>query len=131
MPAEHAVDTHNRIIITTWTGEVVDNDLVKALSDYHLTLRGKASYASFDEIVDFSQASHYHLSISGIQRLVEIAAATDVPGTRTKLAFVVKAPVAYGLARMYQTYRSLIPAGSKILRIFRTYDEALRWVVTR
>jgi hypothetical protein len=59
---------------------------------------------------------------------VEIATAADVRGVKTKLAIVVTTPVAYTLARMYQVYRSFIPGSSKILRIFRTYDDARHWV---
>lgn len=128
MPVEHTIDANKKLIITTWSGEVADGDLIKALSAYQLTIKNRPEYATFDEIVDFSKGSHYHLSISGIQRLVEIATATDVRGTKTKLAIVVTTPVAYTLARMYQAYRNFIPGGSKILRIFRTYDEARHWV---
>ena len=128
MPAEHIIDAKKKLIITTWSGEAADGDLVKALSAYQLTIKSLSEYATFDEIVDFSKASQFYLSISGIQRLVEIATATDARGAKTKLALVVTTPVAYSLARMYQAYRSFIPGGSKILHIFRTYDEALHWV---
>jgi hypothetical protein len=128
MPAEHTIDANKKLIITTWSGEVADSDLIKALSAYQQTIKSRPEYAAFDEIVDFSKGSEYHLSVSGIQRLVQIATATDVRGTKTKLAIVVTTSVAYSLARMYQTYRSFIPGGSKILRVFSTYDAALKWV---
>jgi hypothetical protein len=128
MPAEHKIDADKKLIVTTWTGEVFDSELIKALSAYQQTIRNRPEYATFNEIVDFSKGSHYHLSISGIQRLVEIATATDVRGTKTKLAIVVNTPLAYTLARMYQIFRELRPGGSKILRVFHTYDEASNWV---
>ena len=109
-------------------GEVFDGDLIKALSAYQQSIKSRPEYATFDEIVDFSEGSHFHLSISGIQRLVQIATATDARNTQTKLAIVVTTPVAYTMARMYQVYRSFIPGSSKILRIFRTYDDARNWV---
>ena len=112
-------------------GEVFDGDLIKALSAYQQSIKSRPEYATFDEIVDFSEGSHFHLSISGIQRLVQIATATDARNTQTKLAIVVTTPVAYTLARMYQVYRSFIPHSSKILRIFKTYDEARDWVENR
>ncbi len=127
MPAEHKIDENKKLIVTAWTGEVADDALIKALTAYQATVK-KPEYAGFDEIVDFSRGDHYHLSISGIQRLVEIATAGDARGMKPKLAIVVTTPLAYSLARMYQAYRSLIPHGSKILRIFRTFDEALAWV---
>ena len=128
MPAEHTIDAKKKLIITTWSGEVADGDLIKALSTYQLTIKNRPEYAAFDEIVDFTKGTHYHLSMSGIQRLAEIAAATDARGAKTRLAIVVTAPVAYTLARMYQAYRSFFPGGSKVLRIFRTYGEARHWV---
>jgi hypothetical protein len=128
MPAEHTIDANKKLILTTWSGEVADGELIKALSAYQLTIKNRPEYASFDEIVDFSKGTHYHLSMSGLQRLVEIATVADARGAKTKLAIVVTTPVAYTLARMYQVYRSFIPGASKILRIFRTYDEARHWV---
>jgi hypothetical protein len=130
MPAEHTIDANNNLIITTWTGEVADSDLIKALSAYLLTIKNRPEYATFDEIVDFSKGSHFHLSVSGIQRLVELATATDARGTKTRLAIVVNTPIAYTLAQMYQIFRSYIPSGTKILRVFRTYDEARKWIET-
>ena len=130
MPAEHKIDADKKLIITTWTGEVEDGALIKALSAYQHTIKSRPEYATFDEIVDFSKGSHFHLSISGIQRLVEIGATTDARDTKTKLAIVVTTPVAYTLARMYQVYRSFIPSASKILRVFKTFDEARNWIAS-
>jgi hypothetical protein len=127
MPAEHKIDADQKLIITTWTGEVFDNELIKALSAYQQTIKSRPEYATFDEIVDFSKGEHFHLSISGIQRLVEIAATADAR-VKTKLAIVVNTPVAYGLARMYQVYRSFIPSATKVLRVFKTFDEAHEWI---
>jgi hypothetical protein len=131
MPAEHHIDESKRLIVTGWTDEVEDSALIRALSAYQQTIKSRTEYEAFDEIVDFSRATHYHLSISGIQRLVEIAAAADARGARTKLAIVVNTPVAYSLARMYQAYRSIMPGSLKILRVFRTYPEALLWIEER
>ncbi len=128
MPAQHTTNENKGLIITTWTGEVNDSALIKALSDYQRTIRSNPDHAGFDEIVDFSHAGPYHLTISGIQRLVAIATAGDVRGAKTKLAIVVTSQVAYGLARMYQAYRSFVPGGTKLLRIFKTQEEALVWV---
>lgn len=128
MPAEHKIDTNRKLIVTVWMGEVADDELIKALTAYQRTIKSRPEYAVLDEIVDFSKGNNYHLSISGIQRLVELAASTDIPGTKTKLAIVVNTPVAYALARMYQTYRGFIPSGTKILRVFRTYDDACTWI---
>ena len=128
MPAEHKIYVDQKLIITTWTGEVEDGALIKALSAYQQTIKSRPEHASFDEIVDLSEGSHFHLSISGIQRLVEIAATADARGVKTKLAIVVNTPVAYSLARMYQVYRSFIPGASKVLRVFKTFDEAHDWI---
>jgi hypothetical protein len=128
MPAEHKIDTNIRCIITTWSGEAADRALIEALAVYQRTIKSRPEYATFDEIVDFSNASNYDLSVSGIQRLVELGSTTDAPGTRTKMAIVVTTPVAYGLARMYQAYRGFMPHGSKVLRVFRTNEDARNWV---
>jgi hypothetical protein len=78
--------------------------------------------------VDFSTTSGFSLSSDGVRILVQKAAAMDVQGVKTKLAIIVSIPVAYGLGRMYEMYRSLVPNNSKEVRVFKNYRDALEWI---
>lgn len=128
MPALHKIDNDVKLITTIWSGQAVDNELIDALTKYQQDIKSQPDYRSYNEIVDFSKASDFKLSTAGIRRLVQIAADSDVQGVKTKLAIIVSLPIAYGLARMYETYRSLAPSADKEVRIFRNYSEALEWI---
>ena len=126
MPAEHRIDTDNSIIVTTWSGEASDSDLIDSLTRYQQEIRDRADHHTYDEILDFSQADGFSLTTDGIRRLAQLSVANEVAGVRTRLAIVVASTLAYGLGRMYE---SLLE--SEILstvKSFRTADEARQWL---
>jgi hypothetical protein len=69
MPAEHRIDTENRIIVTTWTGEACDHGLVAALDRYLQEVRSRDDHHTYDEILDFSHAGEFSLTTDGIRKL--------------------------------------------------------------
>jgi len=128
MPALHRIDEHARLIVTTWSGEATDRELIDALRRYQQDIRSRPNYHGFNEIVDFSGASDYRLSTEGLRMLVKVAAEGDVQGLKTRLAIVVGSPFAYGLARVYEAYRTLVPSLHKEVHVFRNYGEAVEWM---
>jgi hypothetical protein len=127
MPAEHTVDHDFKLIVTTWSGEAHDEDLIEALAKYHREIR--SHYYAYDEILDLTGVSRYRLSTSGIRRLAHMSVDADVQGVKTRLAIVVSSSLAYGLGRMYVAYRDLVPGGVKEVNIFKDYGEAQEWIV--
>ncbi len=129
MPVQHSIDHSTKIITTTWSGEAADIELIEALLKYQQNIKNQSEFCSFSEIVDFRTVSVFKLSPEGLLRLAQIAAGTDVPGVKTKLAIVVSKPVAFGFGRMYEAYRSLIPhIGGKEVRVFKDINDALEWI---
>lgn len=128
MPAEHKIDDDHKIIYTTWHGVASDRDLIESFTIYREDIRMKPQYRSYDEIVDFSEATNFELTVDGIIKLVQIAGNTDMQGITTKLAIIVSVPIAFGLGRMYGAYRSMVPGASKIVRVFRSHNEADKWM---
>jgi hypothetical protein len=128
MPVLHKIDDEAKLITTIWSGDANDNELSDALADYQQNIKSLPLYASYNEILDFSGASNFSLSSEGIKKLAYMASMNDPPGVKTKLAIVVNKPIAYGLARMYQIYRSLLPSGSKEVRVFKNYQDCLEWI---
>ena len=128
MPAQHKIDNNKRLITTIWLGEAVDGELIDALTKYQREIKSQPDYFSYNEIVDFSQASSFKLSTQGIMTLAHIATNADIQGVKTKLAIVVNNSLAFGLGRMYVTYRSLAPRGIKDARVFMSYHDALEWI---
>ena len=128
MPARHIIDDQKKLITTIWSGAAIDSDLIAALCKYKEEIIMKGGYHSYNEILDFTGVDNYKVTVEGIKQLAQIAVSTDVAGIKTKLAIIVTKPVAFGLGRMYQTYRSLMPGEGKEVCIYRTHREALEWV---
>ena len=128
MPAEHTIDHEKKRITTVWTGEATDRDLIASLTKYQQEIKGLPVYSSYDEILDFSTTSSFMLSADGIKKLAQIAVNTDVAGVRTRLAIIVNKPVAYGLARMYAAYRSLVSERGKDVRVYMNCRDAVEWL---
>jgi hypothetical protein len=130
MPALHKVDKSAKLLITTWSGEATDSEFIDAFSKYQQEIRSQPDYSSYNEILDLSKVSAFRLSTAGIRILGQMGAKTDLPGVTTRLAIIVSSPVAFGLARMYEAYRSLLPGVSKEVRVFMNYSEAFTWAGT-
>jgi len=128
MPAQHNIDNNRRLITTLWFGEAVESELIEALTKYQQDIKSQPDYFTYNEIVDFGQASSFKLSTQGIMTLAHLATNTDSQGVKTKLAIVVNNSLAYGLGRMYVTYRSLVPRGRKDVGVFMGYYDALEWI---
>jgi hypothetical protein len=128
MPAIHKINHKLKLIITTWTGVAVDHELSAALLKYQQDIKNQPDLRSYNEIVDFSEASSFKLTPEGITKLASIAAKRDVKGIKTKLAIIVCIPLAYGLGRMYEIYRSLVPNSFKEVGVFKNYQDALAWL---
>ena len=128
MPALHKIDDGMKLITTIWSGEASDAELVNALIRYQQDIKSLPVYHSYNEIADFSGAGAFKLSADGLRKLVQIATESDVRGVKTKLAIIVSEPVAYGLARMYEAYRTFKANASKEVRVFRNYSNALKWI---
>ena len=128
MPVQHKIDDDAKLITTIWSGNADDNELSDALAKYQQNIKSLPRYASYNEIVDFSGASNFSLSAEGIKKLAYMASMNDTQGVKTKLAIVVNRPLAYGLARMYEIYRSLLPSDSKEVRVFKNYQDCLEWI---
>ncbi|MEH6471167.1 MAG: hypothetical protein V7752_07950 [Halopseudomonas sp.] len=128
MPAIHSIDNHAKIILTIWEGEAVDADLIDAIENYQQQVQNDPDYLGYNEVVDFSDVTKIKLTSAGIKNISRIAAKSDRSETQTRLAFIVSSKLAFGLARMYETYRSF-GQKNKEVRVFRNKDDAYEWVL--
>lgn len=128
MPAQHRIDNHNKVIITTWSGEATDRALFDAMTKYLQDIKNQPEYHSYSEIADFSKTSVFHVSDSGITKIARLMADNDAEGGKTKLAIVINVPPEYDLGRMYEIYRS-VSAANRIVRVFSSHAEAFEWVI--
>lgn len=128
MPAKHHIDDNNKLIITTWAGKVTDSEIIQTYLDYLKNIKTLSPYHAYDEIADFSKAIEINLTVDGIKKLGEIASGSDREDVKTKLAIIVNSNLAFGLARMYQVYRSFSPNANKETRVFKKENDALEWI---
>lgn len=128
MPAIHRIDDKAQLIITTWEGDATDVEFINAIKKYQTDIQNHPDYIHFNEVVDLTYISGMKLSTEGIKNIGKIAAATDNLEINRKLAIIVNSNLAFGLARMYETYRSLTSNSHKEICVFKNRDEAFAWV---
>ncbi len=128
MPAKHHIDTKAQLLITTWEGDAIDIDFINAIKKYQKDIQSNSDYHSFNEIVDLTKVTGMKLTTGGIKNIGSIASSTDKGGVNTKLAIIVSSNLAFGLARMYEAYRSFSKESTKIVRVFRKESDAFEWV---
>ena len=128
MPAKHNIDSKNKLITTTWSGEASDDELIDAITKYQREIKGNPDCLVYNEIVDFSRVKGLKITTKGITRIGQIAVKTDQLDIETKLAIIVSSSLAYGLARMYAIYRNFTPNNNKQIRIFKKMRDAHEWI---
>lgn len=128
MPVSHEIDHINQRIVTQWLGHVTDHEMIQAYQEYLKNIKTLRQYIAFDEVVDFSQAGEFKLTVEGIKKLGELASSQDRQDITTRLAIIVHSKLAFGLARMYLTYRSFSPSAHKETRVFKQQQAALEWL---
>ena len=128
MPANHYIDNKRQLIITTWEGEAHDIEFIEAIKKYQKDIQNHPDYIHFNEIVNLSGVTRYKLTTEGIKTIGQIASSTDKTDANRKLALIVNSTLAYGLARMYEAYRSFSRKAQKEISIFRNEKDAFEWI---
>ncbi|MDH5485240.1 MAG: STAS/SEC14 domain-containing protein [Gammaproteobacteria bacterium] len=128
MPAKHYINEDAQCITTVWRGDATVAGLTTALQTYQLEIKGKAEYMAYNELLDFSDIKSINIQVKDLRRLGSLAVKKDSPEIITRLAIVVSTTFIFGLVRMYQTYRSLMPSSTKELRVFKNKTDAENWL---
>jgi len=128
MPAIHKVDSKAKLLITTWEGEAHDVEFIEAIKKYQNDIQNHPDYINYNEVVDLSNVTGMKLTPEGIKAIGRIASTTDHNEINRKLAIIVSSIFAFGLARMYEAYRSFSKNANKEIRVFKTEKDAFEWV---
>ena len=128
MPANHYIDNKRQLIVTTWEGEARDIEFIEAIKKYQKDIQNHPDYINFNEIVNLSGVTRYKLTTEGIKAIGQIASSTDKSDVNSKLAIIVNTTFAYGLARMYDAYRSFSKKSQKKINIFKNEKDAFEWI---
>lgn len=83
----------------------------------------------YNELVDMSQVDSIDLpSVDRVRELASLSAAMDNRSSASRFGIVAPTPIAFGLGRMYEAYRSLDDRSTKEVRVFRSREEALKFL---
>ena len=131
MPAIHQIDTHAKLLITAWEGDAIDIDMIEAIKKYQDTILCNSDYYDFNEILDLTKVTAMKLTTDGLRNISSIASRTNINRVDAKLAIIVSSNIAYGLARMYVTFRSFSLNSTKEIRIFKNTESAIEWLLKK
>ena len=79
----------------------------------------------FSQVLDFRQITALEIGPEDVRQLAQ----RNIFSPRSRRAFVVKDDLQFGLARMFEIHREL--KGETGIRVFRTFDEAMDWIMVR
>lgn len=129
MPIHHRIDHARRLVIAEGLGEVTDQDIF----GYQRDVWSRPDVTGYHELVDMSAITSLPTppEAGRMRDLASLSAKTDVPHPGARLAIVAGNDLAYGLAQMYAAYRSINPQSTKQVEVFRSLDDALRWLVPK
>ena len=119
MPVSYAIDKQKRLVVTCAWGACTAED---ALEFRRQILKDEDFDPSFAQLADFSAVTTIDITPGEVRML----AGVNVFSPDSRRAIVVEGQLAFGLARIFETLRSL--RGDRYTRVFHTRDEALDWI---
>jgi hypothetical protein len=125
MPIAYRVDHEVGLVVAAGQGILTDADVF----GYQRDVWSRPDVTGYNELIDMTQVTQFAVpSADRVRDLARLAARMDDTGSRTRLAVVASTDVAFGLGRMFQSYRQLDRRGTKEMAIFRTMEEALTFL---
>ena len=123
MPAFYRIDKQKRLIVSTASGVLTLDDVLKQQQQL---LKDSDFDPSFSQLVDFDDVTEVAVATDDVRRMAEKS--IFEPGTRRALV-AQKSDVAFGLSRMFEILRNL--KGDEGVRAFRDRKQALTWLFSR
>jgi hypothetical protein len=121
MPIAYTIDHAQRLVTASGHGALTGDDIF----GYQQEVWSRPEVAGYDELVDMTHVEQIDLrSVDHIKQLAELSASMDATATQSKLAIVAPGDYAFGLGRMYESYRRLEGRTTKRIGVFRSMAEA-------
>jgi hypothetical protein len=121
MRVDRKVDEVERLVTLTVTGELADPELLELAIGVENDPEVKPD---FSLLVDLRDADGRNVTSAGVRELAKRPFALSPTSRR---AIVVPTDLSFGMARVYEALRE---AHGGAIRVFREYEEAVRWVTT-
>ncbi len=106
------------------TEQIDVDDIIFALDDFY------RSRVTKYVIWDLNNGGDPDLTTDGMQRIIHYSKDKDAVRPNGKSAIVTDNDRFYGLSRMFETYAEMAPNLPLVFRVFRTIEEAKRWLFT-
>ncbi|HKR30393.1 MAG TPA: hypothetical protein VJT08_07945 [Terriglobales bacterium] len=116
MPVSVRVDRAKKLVVTTYTGQVTNEDVVQQIAEIERNLPYDGEYCA---ITDFTQVTHFDISSDQIRLVAE----SKSPLEKARRVMVAPSDVAYGTSRMFQM---LAGRTRPNISVVRTLDEAYK-----
>jgi hypothetical protein len=127
MPIDYRVEKDRRLVVAEGRGLVTADELIQ----YQQDAWSRPDVAGYDELVDMTGVEGFlEPTRDSLRGIADLAARMDTPGTTTRLAIVAPQDLAFGLGRMYEAYRGLHERSTKQVAVFRSLEEAVRWLAS-
>ena len=122
MPSSYVIDKERKLVITTAWGDCSADDVLEFRKQ---VLKDRDFDPSFSQLADFTGVTKVDVSPDEVRML-----ATKSPfSTQSRRALVADNQVIFGLSKMFGILRNL--RGEKLIRVFRTRNEALDWLLEK
>jgi hypothetical protein len=125
MGIEYQIDKERRMVLAQGRGVVAPADVFA----YQREVWSRPEVAGFNELFDMSEVERLvPPSKESVRDLADLSAGMDSSGCSSRFAIVAPEDLAFGIARMYETYREFDPRSTKEVAVFRSKAAALKWL---
>jgi hypothetical protein len=120
MPFNSVIDARRHLVVTTATGDATGDEGLACC----LELKARSDFdPAFDQLLDFSNANRFDATAGQLRKI----AAQPLFTRTSRRAIVATNPAIFGVARMFEAYRSISDLGEHIM-VFSDMSEALKWL---
>ena len=120
MSFTYHIDEERKLVICIGSGVVTADDIARYRTALHTD---PAFNPDFGQLSNFTQVTRFRLD----HTTVRAEAGLSRFSPRSKRAAVVSSQEAYGMMRMFMSYRESL-GGEEQMSVFNTMDEALEWL---
>jgi len=125
LPITYEIDHTRKTVFATATGILTPQEMFSYQEQVWL----KPAYQGFHECMDMSGVTEIvDATDQNMKALAQLAVQADDPAQPTRLAIIARQDLHFGLGRMYETYRSMQPKNAREVSVFRSREDALRWL---
>lgn len=125
MPIAYSIDHAHRLVMASGHGDLTGDDIF----GYQKEVWSRPDIGGYDELIDMTDVERIDLrSADHIKQLAELSASMDPMAVQSKFAIVAPGDYAFGLGRMYESYRRLEGRSTKRVGVFRSMAEALAFL---